>query len=128
LEANDIWGDGGENSELEQEILQMSNDEIRQRITLLNNDVRIMKSEIQRTNHDSETQRERIKDNNEKVKLNKQLPYLVGNIVEVGESMGLGILSDSIDTAQVLELEEEEEEGGLRLEKHDSKKKSYFIE
>jgi len=94
LEANDIWGDGGENSELEQEILQMSNDEIRQRITLLNNDVRIMKSEIQRINHDSETQRERIKDNNEKVKLNKQLPYLVGNIVEI------------------LELEEEEEEDG----------------
>jgi 26S proteasome regulatory subunit T5 len=94
LEANDIWGDGGEDNELEQEILQMSNDEVRQRVTLLNNDIRIMKSEIQRINHDSETQRERIKDNNEKVKLNKTLPYLVGNIVEI------------------LELEEEEEEDG----------------
>ena len=83
MEANDIWGDGGEDNELEQEILQMSNDEVRQRVTLLNNDIRIMKSEIQRINHDSETQRERIKDNNEKVKLNKTLPYLVGNIVEV---------------------------------------------
>ena len=61
----------------------MSNDELRNRMTMLNNDIRIMKSEVQRINHDSETQRERIKENNEKVKLNKQLPYLVGNIVEV---------------------------------------------
>ena len=28
--------------------------------------------------------KEKIKENQEKIKLNKQLPYLVGNIVEVG--------------------------------------------
>jgi len=27
--------------------------------------------------------REKIKDNREKIKVNKQLPYLVGNVVEV---------------------------------------------
>ncbi len=27
--------------------------------------------------------KEKVKDNTEKIKLNKQLPYLVGNIVEV---------------------------------------------
>jgi ATP-dependent 26S proteasome regulatory subunit len=27
--------------------------------------------------------KERIKDNKEKIKMNKQLPYLVGNVVEV---------------------------------------------
>jgi hypothetical protein len=29
------------------------------------------------------SQKERIKDNKEKIKMNKQLPYLVANVVEV---------------------------------------------
>jgi 26S proteasome regulatory subunit T5 len=42
-----------------------------------------MRSEIQRIKHESESQIERTKENQDKIKLNKQLPYLVGNIVEV---------------------------------------------
>lgn len=81
LESNEIWGNAEEG--LDPEILLMSNEELRQRIRLLDNDIRIMRSDIQRINHESNSQRERIKENNEKVKLNKQLPYLVGNVVEV---------------------------------------------
>ncbi|RHY84043.1 hypothetical protein DYB35_013846, partial [Aphanomyces astaci] len=79
LEGGDIWG------EIEPEILGMTNDELKQRIRLLDNEIRIMRSDITRINHESQTQRERIKENNEKVKLNKQLPYLVGNVVEILE-------------------------------------------
>lgn len=61
----------------------MSLDEIRQRSRLVENDVRIMRSEIQRIKHESESHKERIKENQDKIKLNKQLPYLVGNIIEV---------------------------------------------
>ena len=64
----------------------MTNEQIRQRIKLLDNDIRIMRSEENRINHESNAQRERIKDNKEKIKLNKQLPYLVANIVEVSPS------------------------------------------
>lgn len=71
--------------DLEPEIMSMSSEEIRQRSRLIENDVRIMKSEIQRIKHESEAQRERIKENQDKIKLNKQLPYLVGNIIEVLE-------------------------------------------
>jgi 26S proteasome regulatory subunit T5 len=39
--------------------------------------------ELQRTNLELESVKEKIKENQEKIKLNKQLPYLVGNIVEV---------------------------------------------
>ena len=39
--------------------------------------------ELQRTNLELESFKEKIKENQEKIKLNKQLPYLVGNIVEV---------------------------------------------
>ena len=65
------------------EILSMNNDELTQRIRLLDNDIRIMRSDVQRITHESSNQKQRIKENNEKVKLNKTLPYLVANVVEV---------------------------------------------
>jgi 26S proteasome regulatory subunit T5 len=98
LEGDDIWGDaaGGETKEApeQQEEQQQEEDEetrhfsigeIRQRIHLLNNEIRIMKSDVQRITHESRAQRDRIRENQEKVKLNKQLPYLVANVVEVLE-------------------------------------------
>lgn len=109
LEGDDIWGDsaaasGGETKQAEpeesttaadapadEEMLEddetrhMTVGELRQRIHLLNNDIRIMKSDVQRITHESRGQRERIRENQEKVKLNKQLPYLVANVVEVLE-------------------------------------------
>jgi len=94
LESKEIWGD--EADELDDEIMKMSTDEIRQRARMIDNDIRIMKSEMQRIRHESESQREKIKENHDKIKLNKQLPYLVGNVVEV---LDLG-------------CEEEEEEDG----------------
>ena len=110
LEGDDIWGadnnnnnaaaaaEGGEtaaasSSEQQQpqpdaeddETRHMSISELRQRTHLINNDIRVMKSDVQRITHDSRGQRERIRENQEKVKLNKQLPYLVANVVEVLE-------------------------------------------
>ena len=110
LEGDDIWGadnnnnnaaaatnnaEGGETPSSEQqppqpdaeddETRHMSISELRQRTHLINNDIRVMKSDVQRITHDSRGQRERIRENQEKVKLNKQLPYLVANVVEVLE-------------------------------------------
>ena len=67
------------------ETQSMSISELRQRIHLLDNDIRVMKSDCQRISHESRGQKERIRENQEKVKVNKQLPYLVGNVVEVLE-------------------------------------------
>ena len=78
----------------------MSNDDIKTRIRLLENDCRIMKSDIQRINHETLNQKEKIKENLDKIKLNKQLPYLVGNVVEVLDA-------DAEDG-----LEKEDEDGG----------------
>mmetsp|Transcript_25678 Transcript_25678/g.28808 ORF Transcript_25678/g.28808 Transcript_25678/m.28808 type:complete len:483 (+) Transcript_25678:67-1515(+) len=78
----------------------MTNGELRQRIHLLSNDIRVMKSDVQRITHESRGQRDRIRENQEKVKLNKQLPYLVANVVEILEP-------DAEDG-----IEEEEKESG----------------
>ena len=110
LEGDDIWGDDNNNEskqeesktaeagtstnedakqeepEMEdEETRHMTVGELRQRIHLLNNDIRVMKSDVQRITHESRGQRDRIRENQEKVKLNKQLPYLVANVVEVLE-------------------------------------------
>eukprot|EP00339_Tiarina_fusa_P009886 CAMPEP_0117015688 /NCGR_PEP_ID=MMETSP0472-20121206/12484_1 /TAXON_ID=693140 ORGANISM="Tiarina fusus, Strain LIS" /NCGR_SAMPLE_ID=MMETSP0472 /ASSEMBLY_ACC=CAM_ASM_000603 /LENGTH=444 /DNA_ID=CAMNT_0004719539 /DNA_START=107 /DNA_END=1441 /DNA_ORIENTATION=- len=102
LEGDDIWGDESKQAdELEDdETRHMTAGELRQRIHLLNNDIRVMKSDVQRITHDSRGQRDRIRENQEKVKLNKQLPYLVANVVEVLEP-------DAEDG-----LDEEEKESG----------------
>lgn len=72
-----------ETAEIDSSILDMSTDDIMTRNRLLENDIRIMKSEILRLQHEASSMRERLQDNLEKIKLNKQLPYLVANIVEV---------------------------------------------
>lgn len=85
--AADPAADGGDgiDDNLEDETRHMSTSELRQRIHLLDNEIRIMRSDVQRIAHESRGQTERIRENMEKVKLNKQLPYLVGNVVEVLE-------------------------------------------
>ena len=93
MEGDDIWGDGESKQDAEAPPPDMEDDEtrhmtigeLRQRIHLINNDIRIMKSDVQRITHESRGQRDRIRDNQEKVKLNKQLPYLVANVVEILE-------------------------------------------
>jgi len=42
-----------------------------------------MKSDINHIGYEAKQQKDYIKDNKEKIKLNKQLPYLVGNVVEI---------------------------------------------
>lgn len=121
MEGDDIWGDSSGGAEVaneeskaeeaaaepdleDDETRTMSNNELRQRIMLLNNDIRVMKSDVQRITHESRGQRDRIRENQEKVKVNKQLPYLVANVVEILEP-------DAEDG-----LEEEEKESGDALD------------
>lgn len=42
-----------------------------------------MRSETLRLGHEQSVMKEKIRDNGEKIKQNKVLPYLVGNVVEV---------------------------------------------
>ena len=46
-----------------------------------------MKSEVMRIGHELQAQKDKIKENTEKIKVNKTLPYLVSNVIEVGEKI-----------------------------------------
>lgn len=72
-----------EEEPLPADILNASADEIATRTRLLENDIKVMKSEQMRLSHEQSSMREKIKDNADKIKQNKVLPYLVGNVVEV---------------------------------------------
>ncbi|KAI9102401.1 P-loop containing nucleoside triphosphate hydrolase protein [Phlyctochytrium arcticum] len=85
LEDKEIWEkvEQDDMEDLGQEILRASTDEIANRTRLLENDIKVMKSEQMRLSHEQNNMNERIRDNKEKIKLNKQLPYLVANVVEI---------------------------------------------
>ncbi|KAF3583841.1 hypothetical protein F2Q69_00032349 [Brassica cretica] len=69
----------------EDQLASMSTEDIVRATRLLDNEIRILKEDAQRTNLECDSYKEKIKENQEKIKLNKQLPYLVGNIVEILE-------------------------------------------
>ena len=86
--------------ELPEEILKATTEEIQTRTRLLENDIKIMRSEQMRLMHEQNMMKEKIKDNSEKIKQNKVLPYLVGNVVEILE-MDPDIDEDSEEGANV---------------------------
>merc|ERR1719188_1571768 len=68
---------------LSDEVLRMSTDELISRTRLLDNEVKIMRSEVMRIQHELQNQKDKIKENTEKIKVNKTLPYLVSNVIEL---------------------------------------------
>ncbi|KAJ7459956.1 26S proteasome subunit P45 [Mycena latifolia] len=70
-------------ADIPEEVMSLNTDEILTRIRLIENDMKVMRSETLRLQHEQSVMKEKIRDNGEKVKQNKVLPYLVANIVEI---------------------------------------------
>ncbi len=70
-------------SEIDPDILNMGSADVRQRIQLLHNEIGIMQSSINTIKFTIERNTHQLKENKEKIKLHKQLPYLVANVVEL---------------------------------------------
>lgn len=78
------------------EIMESGTDDILTRVRLLENDIKVMRSETLRLQHEQNTMQEKIRENKEKVKQNKVLPYLVGNVVEVSYGHTKGFASEHV--------------------------------
>lgn len=102
------------NEEFPEELSRLSIDDLNTRSRLLDNDLRVMKSEIIRLQHEQASMMEQLQDNMEKIKLNKQLPYLVANIVELLE----------VEEEEADEEEEEEELGTIDNNNNNNKNKN----
>eukprot|EP00890_Picochlorum_soloecismus_P004959 jgi/Picsp_1/5464/NSC_02823-R1_26s proteasome regulatory particle triple-a atpase subunit5a len=106
----EIFGDGL-GDELPEEFGRMSAEDVQRRTRLLENEIRVLRDESNRLVHQKADLGERIKDNKEKIKLNNQLPYLVGNIVEVLDQ----------------DVEEEDEDGGVSYQEAGGKKSKCVV-
>jgi len=80
LEDPSLWE---ESDLIPDEIKRASVEEIEQRTRLIENELQVINTEIRRLNHEQKREQEKIHENLEKIKLNKQLPYLVGNVIEI---------------------------------------------
>lgn len=89
-------------------VSRMSTDDIIGRARLLDSEIKIMRSECTRIQHELQTQKDKIKENTEKIRVNKTLPYLVSNVIELldldpqdlGEEDGANIDVDSQRTGK----------------------------
>jgi 26S proteasome regulatory subunit T5 len=63
----------------------LSAGEIEARVKMMRNEVKLLRSELARLRHEKAAIKERVNDSVEKIKLNKQLPYLVANVIELLE-------------------------------------------
>lgn len=80
LESKEIWSEAGE---LDAEVLALGVDALKSRKAVVESRIRGLKSDLNSVENQLKSTNADIKDNLEKIKLNKQLPYLVGNVVEV---------------------------------------------
>ncbi|KAB8338938.1 hypothetical protein FH972_021878 [Carpinus fangiana] len=87
---------------LDSDILNAGTRDIVARRRLLENDLRIMKSELQRLTHEKHAMNEKIKDNVDKIENNRQLPYLVGNVVEI---LDLDVAAEAAEEGANIDLD-----------------------
>ena len=80
LESKEIWGS---EETFEASLEGLTTEQLRNRISILVSNTRILKSEESSTTQMMKTQEKHIRENEEKIKLYKVLPYLIGNVVEV---------------------------------------------
>ena len=80
LESDDIWGS---DDDFGFDIESKTTAELRQQRVSIENEIRVIKSNIRHLEFETKKQQETVDDNKSKVKLNKTLPYLVSNVVEI---------------------------------------------
>ncbi|CDJ42672.1 26S protease regulatory subunit 6a, putative [Eimeria tenella] len=80
MDSAEVWG---EEDGVTAEVSNFSAGELRMRTSLVDSELKYFKSEANKLKFELNNMQERIKDAIEKIRLNKQLPYLVGSVVEL---------------------------------------------
>lgn len=66
-----------------EQLKDLTNEQIRNRIRMFESNMKQYKLETNKIAHDMKKAEESVKDNRNKIKQNKQLPWLVSNVVEI---------------------------------------------
>jgi hypothetical protein len=81
MDLDGVFDDG--EAGMLKELEGSTTEDVTMRTRLLENEIRVLRDESNRLALDLQGDREKVKENVEKIKMNKQLPYLVGNVVEI---------------------------------------------
>jgi len=68
---------------MEEQLASLTTDQIKTRIRINEENSRIGENELKKLQYEKKSLLDKIKENNEKIKMNKQLPYLVANVIEI---------------------------------------------
>lgn len=82
VDSKEVWGD---DEDVLKTVETMTNEEIAEATKTFHNNIKIMKRENTNLAHQLKNVQAQIEDNEKKVKLNKQLPHLVSNFIEMLE-------------------------------------------
>jgi 26S proteasome regulatory subunit T5 len=83
MDLDGVFDDDGDAQGMLKELEGSTVEDITMRTRLLENEIRVLRDESNRLALDLQSDKEKVKENVEKIKMNKQLPYLVGNVVEI---------------------------------------------
>lgn len=92
---------------MDKEFENMSPEEINERTMMIQAETRIIKNELNKVRNDIANKSRLIAENIEKIRLNKNLPYLVGNVVETFKDVGdgeSGVVCSSTRQTSYLEM------------------------
>jgi 26S proteasome regulatory subunit T5 len=81
-----IWTEAELGAALGAEVLAMTDGELKSKLRDIQNETFQLTQEAKKVQSDINKKKKEIEDNARKIEMNKQLPYLVGNIVEVIET------------------------------------------
>lgn len=79
---------GGDDS-FEAELQTLTTAEIRQRARYVQDEIDMFRSQIGHIDYESKAQAAKVKEGKERVKLNKKMPWLVSNVVEVSDLLSV---------------------------------------
>lgn len=85
----------GKTIEEDPEMANMSAEDINEKTRLINSEARMIQSEINRIKNEIHNKSTMIAENMSKIKLNKNLPFLVGNVVEIFDDKSGVILTST---------------------------------
>ena len=120
IDEKSIWGTDEEKSQMDKQIEEFTDQQLKTRIRMFENNIRIMRGDINRIEHEHKQIEGRIAENKEKLGRYKQLPYLVSNVVEILDikvddvdenELEINKIDKSVTNAKIIkELEEKEKE------------------
>lgn len=69
------------------QVMELTTEQIKNRIRIIDSNTNVLNNEMKKLEKETKVHDRMLKENVEKIKLNKQLPFLVSNIVEVWRAM-----------------------------------------